>query len=347
LVLLHAEEEDVLPAELEKLGRRLLSPSTHAHLTMLFGPSFQQRSLTITGGDAPASEELSYELGSVTKVLTALLMAQLSTDGRLKFADPLGSYFPGLPDHLREITLVQLASHTSGLPRLPPDLKLGLRGRLEWPNPYSHFTDDRLLDSLARVTPRTLAAPNKVLYSNFGYALLGLALSKAANEPFESAMCRRVLRPLGMDSTSFANDFSSGIPLAQGYDRHGRRVMPWRNPTFSPAGGLRAPLRDLNLMLETFLAPSSSPISNAIELTMSPIRIDELVTVGLGWQIRVTSSLRYLFWHNGSSYGSSAVIIAYPSASSGVAAVASIGHAPELDEIAMLMMRMSLKSSPP
>ena len=97
--------------------------------------------------------EVSYEIGSLSKALTALLLACMVVERQVKLTDPLGRYLMKLPKHVAEMTIIQLATHTSGLPRLPLDYRLFLRAHFAIPNPYARFSEDRLMRSLRRVPP--------------------------------------------------------------------------------------------------------------------------------------------------------------------------------------------------
>jgi serine-type D-Ala-D-Ala carboxypeptidase/endopeptidase len=214
-----------------------------------------------------------------------------------------------------------------------------VRSWSKWPNPYGHFTDLRLIKSLRRISPNRMGPRQVVRYSNLGYAVLGLALSVAAGQEFEDLMRQRVLHPLGMTHSSFFSDLRSESPLARGYDRFGVRVSAWRNATFSPSGGLRATAGDVERLLRAFLAPERSPLRSAIELALEPIVIDDLLTVGLGWQLKLSAAHHHVYWHNGSTAGFGASMAIYPKRNRGVGVLASTAHRREMDELAMLVIK--------
>jgi CubicO group peptidase (beta-lactamase class C family) len=277
--------------------------------------------------------DVSYEIGSLSKALTALLLACMVIERQVKLADSLGRYLTKLPNHVAEMTIIQLATHTSGLPRLPLDYRLLLRAHLAIPNPYGHFSKDRLMRSLKRVPPIP-SGPRSVLYSNFGYAVLGLVLSTAAGEDFEDLMYRKIFEPLEMRHSSFCSR-SAETFLVPGHDKFGLRVSPWCSPIFSPAGGVRMTANDMILMMQAFLEPRSSPLSPALELTLEPVVISKLLTTGLGWQIGVSSSRENIYWHNGSTSGCGVSMAIYPTRQRAAALLKNAHHEPEMDRLVL------------
>ena len=162
----------------------------------------------------PMEARHQFRIGSITKQFTGLMLLQLASAGRVTLTAPverfvpeakvLRRFFPDAPP----ITLVQLATHTSGLAREPDDSALASGSSARW--------DTLVVRGLARV--RVVAEPGTGVYrySNFGYALLGLALSRIAREPYEAWVEREILMSLGMRHSGFHAD--ADVPLATGYD---------------------------------------------------------------------------------------------------------------------------------
>ncbi|MFH8366208.1 serine hydrolase domain-containing protein [Streptomyces sp. NPDC018031] len=206
-----------------------------------------------TGG-AVSDAHTRFELGSVSKTYTALLLAEMVARGEVRLTDPVGRFLPdGTLRHGadRSITLLHLATHTSGLPRLPPGLLR--RAVPRWfSNPYEHFDADDVLAALPRTRP--CAAPGtRVCYSNFGVGLLGLLLARAAGAEFEKVLRARVLDPLDLRRTVCADDAGQ----ATGH-WHGRPRPSWRIPGLPAAGAIRSTGDDLLRYLEALLAPQTA-----------------------------------------------------------------------------------------
>jgi CubicO group peptidase (beta-lactamase class C family) len=144
--------------------------------------------------DAPAADTI-FEIGSITKVFTAIVLADMVEEGLVALDDPVTGYLPaGLapPVRGRPITLRDLATHSSGLPRLPKGLlRLALRERS---NPYRGFTHEHLERAIVRTRPRR-APGRRVRYSNYGFGLLGHVLALRVGTTYEELVRERVCRP--------------------------------------------------------------------------------------------------------------------------------------------------------
>ncbi len=242
-----------------------------------------------------ATADSLFEIGSVTKVFTGLLLADLVSGGTVsgstvRLADRAESYLPGGVDS--PVTLLQLATHTSGLPRLPPGFLP--RALLHPGDPYAGYRESRLLRaarrSLASAAGTAGAAPYS--YSNFGYGLLGYLLGRAAGEPYEALVADRLTGPLGLTSTTFG-----GQPV-QGTKR-GRPVPPWHLGALSGCGGLRSTAADMASLLVACLEPSS-----VFSLSFEPRAvIGPAAAIGLGWHHK-----HEVIWHNGMTGGFSAMV---------------------------------------
>ncbi|HVY46886.1 MAG TPA: serine hydrolase domain-containing protein, partial [Minicystis sp.] len=185
-----------------------------------------------------------FRIGSITKSFTALTVLSLRDDGRLALDDPLARYLPeaaGLVYPTRDtppITLRELLAHRSGLPRL---------GRFEYTRADREPSERDVLDSLAGFSLENPPGTTFV-YSNLGFALLGIAASRAAGVPYRELVAARLLRPLGMRSTSFDAAALPAERLATGYRlRDGRptKTPPWRLGGAEAMGGLSSTLADM------------------------------------------------------------------------------------------------------
>lgn len=219
------------------------------------------------------------EIGSITKVFTCLLLAELARTGEVRLDDRVADLLPDgtrLARGVDRITLEHLACHRSGLPRLPPGLMPKGMSRTTMADPYADLDADRLIAALARSRVRGAPGQAPVRYSNFGVGLLGLLLGRVTGLDYEQTLMTRVIGPLGLASTSFDD-----TALHQGHNR-GKPVPPWHMAALAGAGGLRAPASDLLSFLET-IREGGGELQDAIAETLRPRSERGRMGVGLGW----------------------------------------------------------------
>ncbi|MGW7489119.1 serine hydrolase domain-containing protein [Streptomyces sp. NPDC054786] len=287
------------------------------------------RRTVMTGGSALAPptprHALRYELGSLSKTFTVLLLAELARADVLSLDDPLADRLPELPlrhPYSRLITLRHLATHTSGLPRIPADL---IAGALVHPyaNGYARYDTERLLHTFGHTRPRHRPG-TRWRYSNFGLALLGPAMSRAAGAGYPALLTDRVLRPLGLADTTLG-------PGTTGTDAIGHRtngVTPVDSAdmgAFVAAGSVRATPADLLSYLEAHLSPGDTPLAR-------PLRDVQVPLLRRGWRKRHTHTLTWyqhpaprgpLLFHVGATFGQQAFLGYHPASHTGLAALAT------------------------
>jgi serine-type D-Ala-D-Ala carboxypeptidase/endopeptidase len=244
------------------------------------GPAFSR--------SAGLPEDARFEIGSITKTMTATLLASLVGDGVVSLEDEIGRWLDAGPN--AGITLEQLATHTSGLPRLAPNQPTGEA------NPYRDFTAQRAEEGL-RAATRTPDAGH--LYSNFGYQLLGLVLERASGHRYQDLLAERLLRPLGMASSGVG---VTGGARMSGHSG-GKPAGHWDFALPGP-GAVEATIGDLARYLSACLAPPAGPLGAAITLCEQPrVRMDGGNACGLAWVIAGG-----LLFHNGGTGGFSASV---------------------------------------
>jgi serine-type D-Ala-D-Ala carboxypeptidase/endopeptidase len=269
-------------------------------------------------GDPTPDAHTVFELGSITKTFTALLLAEMVTRGEIDYDDPITAYLPpeARPRHGIDapITLVQLATHTAGLPRLPANLYL--RALPAWTtNPYARYR----LEDLYRATARIRASrrpPARAHYSNFGVGLLGQLLANTAATDYRDLVLDRVCRPLGLTDTLTG----PGPSCATGY-RRGRPVPAWEMGALASAGTLRSSATDLLRYLQAHLHPEATPLAAALRATQVPrVAAKGKDRICLVWNHR---SSRYgdVLFHSGATRGFTAFVGFCPQAATGVAAL--------------------------
>ena len=268
------------------------------------------------GGFGGAGPQTIFEIGSVTKVFTALRLADMAERGQVRLSDPAARYLPG---GTGPVTLADLATHTSGLPRLPPGM---VWSALTHPrDPYANYPAARLVRAAHR-SLRASSRPNAYAYSNYGYGVLGYLLGQAAGSSYQALVAERVCGPLGLADTTFEVPQAARGRMAQGHAR-GRAVPGWHLGALAAAGGLHSTAADLAKLLRACLAaPAGTPLDASIRAVVRPRADIPSGQVGLAWHLTLCGD-RELIWHNGMTGGYSAMIAFDPVRSLGVAALAN------------------------
>ena len=243
-----------------------------------------------------------FEIGSITKVFTAILLADLVGEGDVALETPVQRLLgPDVTVPTRngaEISLLHLATHSSGLPRLPSNLQPSSAA-----NPYADYTVAQLHEFLSSYElERDIG--ETVEYSNLGAGLLGHVLALSQETDYETLVSTRLLEPLGMSDTSISLSPSQQERLAVGHSVQLRPVANWDLPTLAGAGALRSTVNDLLTFVEANLGLRESSLGEAIAVTHAPRRDFAApdMRIGLGWVTRRGHG-RELHWHNGGTGG--------------------------------------------
>jgi CubicO group peptidase (beta-lactamase class C family) len=260
--------------------------------------------------DGPAPDEKTvFEIGSITKVFTGQLLADAVVRGEVMLDQPVAELLgkdavvPKFEE--RPIRLEDLATQTSGLPRLPSNLNW-LANPL---NPYADYKPDDLLKFLAEYKlERSPGAEFE--YSNLGMGLLGAALAKHAGKTYEELTIERICKPLGMSDTTITLSDDQKSRMATGANALGLPLPPWDIPALAGAGALRSTLHDMLIFARANLAPEKTTLAKPIELAhksrftirAATEKIPHSGEIGLGWQITVEPS-GTIIWHNGMTGG--------------------------------------------
>ncbi|QBI55634.1 serine hydrolase domain-containing protein [Streptomonospora litoralis] len=259
-------------------------------------------------GEKRVSAETPFETGSVFKVFTAMTLADLAADGRTSLDRTLGEVFPDLAfasPEFADITLEQLASHRSGLPRMPAEgLAAGAVTPFTLTDPYGGLPPVR--DSLAAAVP--LPGQPAWQYSNFGFAVLGAALAEETGTPFPQLVRERIFDPLGMDDTVMRGAGLAGLPegAALPHATPGKPVEPWKAEPYIPAGvGTWTTAADLERFLRAVMDGSAPGMSATEPAHGGPV--DE-TRIGLAWLTTDFGDGVELVQHSGATYGSTAFI---------------------------------------
>ncbi|MFQ6045683.1 MAG: serine hydrolase [Gemmatimonadales bacterium] len=256
-----------------------------------------------SGTTRPLDGKSVFEIGSITKVFTASLLALMVMSGEAALEDPVASYLPaGVTVPSRNgvsITLLHLATQSSGLPRLPSNFSPRDAG-----NPYADYTVEQMYEFLSEYT-LTRDPGAQYEYSNLGMGLLGHALAARAGVSYEQLLSDRLLAPLGMSDTRISLTPDLRARLAIGHNQGGEPVPNWDIPALAGAGALRSTVDDMLTFLAANLREDVTEVSPALMLTHGErIQTGQPgMTVGLGWHRRTTSTGGVTIWHNGGTGG--------------------------------------------
>ncbi|HTS51366.1 MAG TPA: serine hydrolase domain-containing protein [Bryobacteraceae bacterium] len=268
------------------------------------------------GDPRPLNGDTIFEIGSLTKVFTALLLTEMAQHGEVALTDPLSKYLPVRSS----ITLQDLATNSSGLPRTPANLPK------DRANPFAGYTRQMLLASLpAGVSPHWE-------YSNLGYAILGQAVAP----DYERAIIARIAVPLAMSSTRITLASEEKARLAAGHDDH---LAPARLSDFgalAPAAGLRSSANDLLKFLSAFLGYTKTPLAPAMAAMLDvrePTTQPGLVNA-LGWQISTPDALE-IVWKDGATAGFTSFLGCNPRAGVGVVVLSNASTSRGVNDIGM------------
>jgi len=288
-----------------------------------------------------------FEIGSITKVFTASILADMVARGEVRLDDPVAKYLPSsahIPSRNgRQITLLDLATQSSGLPRMPSNFT-----PRDSTNPYADYTVQQMYAFLSGYQlTRDIGATYE--YSNLGVGLLGHALALKARTSYEQLVTRRFLTPLGMTETAITLTPAMRARLAPGHDGEGHVVPNWDLPTLAGAGALRSTAGDLLTFLVANLDSAATPLSRTLVQTHVERQAtgDPNLKIGLAWHI-LTRPVGKIVWHNGGTGGYRSFIGFDPARRIGVVVLCNNGNE-NVDDIGFHLLdeTFPLRAPPP
>jgi len=251
-------------------------------------------------GKAPDADTV-FEIGSITKTFTATLLAEAVESGAVKIDTPVASLLPDfkIPERSgKRITLLDIATQHSGLPRLPSNL-----APADPANPYADYDAARLKAFLSGYT-LTRDPGASYEYSNLAFGLLGFALARHAHSNYAQLVDRKILRPLQMASTGIGLTDAILVHLAPGHDGDGKSAKNWDIDALAGAGALRSSTTDMLHYLRANMEAPASPLGRAMKFAQEP-RQDtrgKITRIGLAW-MTVARPGGDVIWHNGGTGG--------------------------------------------
>jgi len=332
-----ARGDGELAAELDRVAGRRTRRLAAAVIDLDGGPR-----VAFVGAD----ENSRFEIGSVTKGLTGMLLAEAVRRGEVTLDATVGALLPDTAaSPLGSVTLRELCTHTSGLPRMPRTV--GSAARVAWcawfgADPYRGLGPSTVLRLAGR---QHLAHRGRQRYSNLDAAVLGQALAAVAGSEFPTLLTERVFTPIGMHATRIAARRADAA--ARGWTAAGRRSQPWLLSGYSPAGGVVSTIADMTL-LATALLDGSAPGQAALDPIGNVTPDQPARAFGMSWVIDTVPGIdRTMVWHNGQTGGYSAFLALYPQTRMAVVVLANVARAAEQQRIAFTLTSWLVRRSQP
>jgi CubicO group peptidase (beta-lactamase class C family) len=231
-----------------------------------------------------------------------VILADMVSKGTVRLDQPVAELLPPgtvVPSRGgKQITLADLASHISGLPRMPSNF-----APKDPANPYADYDGARMLAFLASHQLQHDIG-TRYEYSNIGAGLLGFALANKAGMSYEALVTERLLRPLGMSETAITLTPAMRARLAPGHNPGGQPVANWELDALAGAGALRSSVHDMLKYLAANISPESTPLAAALRLTHgSRFQIGARTAVGLAWHRIISPSGDTVLAHDGGTAG--------------------------------------------
>ena len=302
----------------------------------------------------PVDGKTIFEIGSMTKVFTSLVLTEMVQSDEVKLDDPVAKYLPAgakIPERGgKQITLVDISTQSSGLPRMPSNFR-----PKDWDNPYLDYDEAQLLQFLAGYS-LTRDIGSQYEYSNLAVGLLGDALTHRDGVDYETMVKRRIIDPLGMTSTTITLSPALKARLAPGHDAGLSPVANWDfgvlpgQGALAGAGALRSDAEDMLSFLAAELGYVRTPLFPAMKAEWTTIRRPTDIpnmTVALAWHILSPPYRDEIIWHNGGTGGYRSFMGFNPKMGVGVVVLTNAATARGGDDIGRYILNGTLPALPP
>ncbi|MGA3205790.1 MAG: serine hydrolase [Bryobacteraceae bacterium] len=281
-----------------------------------------------------------FEIGSMSKVFTSLLLMDMVQKGEVALTDPVAKFLPAtvkIPERNgKKITLQDLSTQSSGLPRMPTNFS-----PKDITNPYADYSVEQMYQFLAGYT-LTRDIGEKYEYSNLGVGLLGHALALRARMSYEALVKARITGPLEMTSTSITLTPDEKARFAVGHDGDLKAVSAWDIPTLAGAGALRSTANDMLTFLAANLGYTKTPLASAMAAEISIRRPTGVpgMEIAYAWHV-ITKDGKSIIWHNGGTGGFRTFMGFDPETRVGVVALSNVSNAEGVDDIGRHLLNAS------
>lgn len=255
---------------------------------------FQRRADSLT---AIENSDKVFEIGSISKVFTATLLAQQVQGGKLTLDSPIGQLLDLELKAGEGITLQQLANHTSGLPRVPSSMLMA--SLLHPDNPYKDFDEEALRKYLEEKVRLNDDPGERYSYSNLGVGLLAYILERQSHKSYEQLLREKVFVPLQMNSSSTKRE-AFNERLVSGLDKKGEPTANWDMAALAGAGAILSSPRDMARFCRAHFQDALPFLALSRQETF---RVSERTSLALGWHILRRKDGHRWHWHNGGTGG--------------------------------------------
>lgn len=291
------------------------------------------------------NEHTVFEIGSVTKLFTNVLLAEQVLAGTIDLDKPIIQYLPEgmvLPQRGgKQITAFDLVTHSSGLPSVPPDLGAGNPA-----NPYAGYGAAQLRTFLQSYQlPRDIGAEFE--YSNIGLALVAQAIEQVTGKSYASLLTERIFVPLGMTETALTTTPELKGRLASGHDAARNLVSNWDLDVFAGAGAIRSTAADVSKFVAAASGAVPSPLDPAFAIMLKRTRASDPSggKVGMGW-FTLTHPKGEIAWHNGMTGGYNAFAGYDRATGKGVVVLSNMSSAVGIEDIGFHILAENLPLTP-
>ena len=245
----------------------------------------------------PFDSATMFEIGSITKTFTAYVLTAVLM--KKKIADT-GFIIKYLPDSVRQnlnlnnISFLNLMNHTSGLPRLPDNMKLDSSRQ-----PYENYGTANLFSFLKNCKPKPNA---KYEYSNLGAGIAGILAERISGKTYAALLDEYIFLPFKIVTP--ANTIAAGNNKSMGYFAKDDKTPYWNMNVLAPAGGLKCTGTEMLTYLQNMCFPKAGNSKTIVDkLTDQTIAINPKIAIGRGWHIFKDKDKPVFYWHNGGTYG--------------------------------------------
>ncbi|WP_290609807.1 serine hydrolase domain-containing protein [Arsukibacterium sp. UBA3155] len=258
------------------------------------------------------SNKTLFEIGSITKPLVGLVTALAVNNQQLSISDSVASLLQGTHYQQHQYNVAELLTHTSGLPRLPPNLPLS-----DLTDPYANYTHADLMLAMQTVQP----GEKQFEYSNLGFGLLAEIVSQQQGSSFSTLLKQQIFQPLGMADSNVAMTNGRYPDLAKGYQIDGSTTANWHFQALAGAGAVLSTIDDMALLVQHYLQATAigdtgsatvAGLADAMRLSVTTLISEP--AVGFGWMLHPDGAV----WHNGQTAGFNAFVGFAPAEQVGV-----------------------------